>query len=84
MYTTVRSYYEHRGITSRQNLAEFCKDSSRNMQQLKTLQSQFDAVVRLMQEFLEHGLHTESGSGTKAHKARDKSVTFSVPVACKI
>ena len=93
MYSSMIAYYEHRGGSSRRGLSQFCKQSKENLLQLRALQTQFDSVVKLMQEFLECGLHrarvqadsTDSSGRSTAVKtvAKTKTVTFSVPVTCE-
>ena len=78
MYATMRTYYEHRGTSSKRELAAFCKQSQYNMQQLQALRSQFDTVIGLMHEFLEHGLYKTDSSSVKG--AKHKFVTFRIPV----
>ena len=91
MYSSMIAYYEHRGVSSKQGLSEFCKQSKENLKQLRSLETQFDAVVRLMQEFLEHGLHrtrvegSDSSASNEAVRtgAKARTVTFSVPITCE-
>lgn len=90
MYGMVQASYNHRGASSRRELAEFHQMSHHNIQQLRALQARFDAAIRAMHEFLEHGLHCDAvdGGGTCDHeivhgsstKRKDKSVRFNVPV----
>ncbi len=88
MYRTMQSYYEHRGASSRRELSALSHRSKLNLQQLKCLQCQFDTVIKLMQEFLQHGLENRDQE-QRRHKRRpgpqtkDKSVTFNVPLTCE-
>lgn len=93
MYSSMIAYYEHRGANSKRGLSKFCKQSKENLEQLRALETQFDSVVKLMQEFLECGLHraraqtkcSDSRGSNRAVRtvAKAKTVTFSVPVTCE-
>ncbi len=103
MYSTMQSYYEHRGLSSRRAVSDLSHHSKLNLQQLRYLQNQFDTVIRLMHDFLEYrldasgepevtGQDTECGTGKTGFdrrrpksgpQAKQKTVTFSVPLACE-
>ena len=67
IYSTMKAYYEHRGMSCRNQVVQFHSQSKENMQQLRSLREQFETVIAVMHEFLENGLQKRTRSRSVDH-----------------
>ena len=67
IYSTMKAYYEHRGMSCRRQVVQFHSHSKENMQQLRSLREQFETVIAMMHEFLENGLQKRIRSRSMDH-----------------
>ena len=67
IYSTMKAYYEHRGVSCRKQVVQFHSQSKENMQQLRSLREQFETVIAVMHEFLENGLQKRIRSRSADH-----------------
>jgi hypothetical protein len=63
----MKAYYEHRGMSCRNQVVQFHSQSKENMQQLRSLREQFETVITVMHEFLENGLQKRTRSKSVDH-----------------